>query len=90
MRAFRRCAQLRGEELAGDFVQLHQRRAQLGVGIVGLFSRPLLNANAHLFRNPPQRLGKRQAIHQHDELENVAAHAAAEAVEDLLDRMHRE
>ena len=29
-------------------------------------------------------------VHLHHELENVAARAAAEAVIDLLDRMHRE
>jgi hypothetical protein len=87
---FRRRPQLRGEKLGGDFVQLHQRRPQLGVGVVGFLACPLLDVNSHLLCCAPQRFRKREAIHQHHKLEDVAPHAAAKTVEDLLDRMHAE
>ena len=88
--ALRRGAKLRGEKLLRDLVDFVKRRAQAGVGIGSLRAPGLPNRHANLFRHLAERLRKRQILDEHHELEDVASHAAAETVEDLLDRMNRE
>ena len=87
---FGRGAELRGEKLHRDLVDFVEHRAQAGVGIGSLRAPGLANRHANLFRHLAERLRKRQIVDQHHELEDVASHAAAEAVEELVDAMNLE
>ncbi len=48
------------------------------------------NGDAAFFRYDTNRFGKRTLLHLHHKFENVSAHAASEAVINLLRRMHCE
>ena len=89
--AFGVAFELAREKCRGFAMHLHQRGALLL--FAALLGRALARArhgDAALFRDGAHRVQEVALVHLHHELENVAADAAAEAVIDLLHRMHRE
>src|SRR5581483_540249 len=87
--AFRRSAKLRSKEFCGSLMHLVKNGSLSRLRVVGLVPDRLPQGDSHLFRDPPQGFWKCQALQQHHELEDIAAHAAAETVENLLSGMNR-
>ena len=57
------------------------------LAIVGGVAERLRDRDAHLLRHAAQCFGEAKAVDHHHKLENVAANAAAEAMENLLGRV---
>ena len=87
-RPFLGLQQLLGKEAHRVLVQLHQQRPQLrGLCFFRRARAPLRQRHPDLVGHRPQRLREGEFVDLHHKLEDVAAHAAAEAVVELLDRM---
>ena len=88
--AFGRGAELRGEKSRRRLVHAREDFAVPRRGVRNRVHGTLLELDPGFLGHALERLGERDAFNHHHELEDVAADAAAEAMEDLFLRMNVE